>query len=244
MSLAKILIIEDELNVRENIQEMLEMSEFETVTAENGLIGLQLAQSQKPDLIICDVMMPKMDGYAVVTALRQNPATKDIPVIFLTAKATRADMRQGMNLGADDYLTKPFTLEELLAAVTTRLQRQQSTVQQAAKVRQLLAELQASQENQQHSEEFAILATELFQQLAEDLRNPLSNINLAIRMLEQATSQQSRDRYLTILKSECDREIELLNKVTQLQQLLTPENAQILQRFNLLNTRQPKSSEL
>ncbi|MBD2531623.1 response regulator [Nostoc flagelliforme FACHB-838] len=118
-----ILIIEDEPQVRENIQEILQLSDFETLIAVNGKIGLEIAQSKLPDLIICDIMMPELDGYSVLSALRQNEATTNIPLIFVTAKAERSDFRQGMDFGADDYLTKPFTPEELLSAIASRLEK-------------------------------------------------------------------------------------------------------------------------
>jgi anti-anti-sigma factor len=119
-----ILAIEDEAEIRENIQEILELEGFDVLTAENGRIGVQLAQQHHPDLIICDVMMPELDGYDVLVTLRQDPNTLKIPFIFLSAKATKADFRKGMSLGADDYLTKPFTPGELREAISTRLEKQ------------------------------------------------------------------------------------------------------------------------
>jgi two-component system, sensor histidine kinase and response regulator len=119
-----ILAIEDETKIRENIQEILELEGFDVLTAENGRIGVQLAQDHHPDLIICDVMMPELDGYDVLVALRQDPSTVKIPFIFLSAKATKADFRKGMSLGADDYLTKPFTPSELREAIEIRLEKQ------------------------------------------------------------------------------------------------------------------------
>ncbi|MBD2775600.1 hybrid sensor histidine kinase/response regulator [Iningainema tapete] len=118
-----ILIIEDEPQVRENIQEILQLSDFNTLIAPNGQIGLEIAKTKLPDLIICDIMMPELDGFSVLSALRQNEATINIPLIFVTAKAERSDFRQGMDFGADDYLTKPFTPEELLNAITSRLEK-------------------------------------------------------------------------------------------------------------------------
>jgi diguanylate cyclase (GGDEF)-like protein len=122
--MTKILVIEDEQPVRENILDLLDAEGFDAIGAENGRIGVQLALQSVPDLVICDVMMPEVDGYGVLNALRQDPITATIPFIFLTAKAAKADLRQGMNLGADDYLTKPFTIAELLGAIATRLQKQ------------------------------------------------------------------------------------------------------------------------
>ncbi|MFN8361162.1 MAG: response regulator [Candidatus Kapaibacterium sp.] len=122
----KILVIEDEEPVRMNIVELLELEGYDVLQAENGRIGLRLAQTDTPDLIISDANMPELDGYGVLEALRQNPQTAAIPFIFLTARAERADMRQGMRLGADDYLTKPFSLNDLMHAVTTRLERHEA----------------------------------------------------------------------------------------------------------------------
>ena len=119
----KILIIEDEEGVRENILDLLEAEDFETIAAANGRIGVNLAISEVPDLILCDMMMPEIDGYGVLRALRQDPSTATIPFIFLTAKSAKSDFRQGMNMGADDYITKPFTRSELLSAIINRLEK-------------------------------------------------------------------------------------------------------------------------
>ncbi|HEY9808875.1 MAG TPA: EAL domain-containing protein [Halomicronema sp.] len=123
--MAKILVIEDELSIRENILELLDMRNFEVIGAENGSVGLKMAMEQSPDLIICDVTMPEMDGHSVLKALRENPATVNIPFIFLTARADRLDMRTGMELGADDYLIKPCLPAELLKAIKIRLEKQE-----------------------------------------------------------------------------------------------------------------------
>jgi CheY-like chemotaxis protein len=126
----KILVIEDESPVRANILKLLEFEAFDTVAAENGFIGALWAQEHLPDLIICDVMMPAVNGYEVLSALRQNSITATIPFIFLTAMADKADIRHGMELGADDYLTKPFTTAELLAAIATRFAKHEASMQQ------------------------------------------------------------------------------------------------------------------
>ncbi len=119
----KILVVEDNLEVRENLAEILELSGYEVLTAEDGTAGVDLAVSSPPDLIICDVMMPKLDGFGVLNILSKRPETADIPFIFLTAKAEKSDFRRGMNLGADDYITKPFYKDELLAVVEVRLRK-------------------------------------------------------------------------------------------------------------------------
>lgn len=128
----KILLIEDNLEIRENTAEILELAQYEVVTAENGKLGVALAIDALPDLIICDIMMPELDGYGVLHILNKNPDTAKIPFIFLTAKAERSDMRKGMNLGADDYLTKPFDDTELLDAVEIRLKKVEQLSTQSA----------------------------------------------------------------------------------------------------------------
>jgi PAS domain S-box-containing protein len=119
----KILLIEDGELLRANVAEMLSLKDFYVIEAANGHIGLDLAEEHIPDLIICDVMMPELDGYDVLTKLRENPATAMIPFIFTTAKATQADLRKGMELGADDYVTKPFTAKELLNTISMRMEK-------------------------------------------------------------------------------------------------------------------------
>jgi YesN/AraC family two-component response regulator len=120
----KILVIEDQEPTRIFFLKALKAQGFYTISAENGQIGIQRAREQLPDLIVCDIIMPELDGYSVLTALRQDPATAIIPFIFVTSKEDRTDLRKGMELGADDYLTKPCTLEELQRAITTQLEKQ------------------------------------------------------------------------------------------------------------------------
>ena len=119
----KILLIEDNPEVRENTNEILDLAGYNVVTAQNGKVGVELAQKEKPDLIICDIMMPELDGYGVLHLLRKNAETETVPFIFLTAKTERSDFRKGMELGADDYITKPFDDSELLSAVEVRLKK-------------------------------------------------------------------------------------------------------------------------
>jgi two-component system, sensor histidine kinase and response regulator len=122
--MVKILVIEDEQDMREVILDILDAEGFDAFGAENGAVGVRLAQERSPDLIICDVMMPELDGLGVLTYLRKSLKTAVIPFVFLTAKSTKDDFRQGMELGADDYLTKPFTRSALLKAISTRLEKQ------------------------------------------------------------------------------------------------------------------------
>ncbi|GAB1445087.1 MAG: response regulator [Cyclobacteriaceae bacterium] len=118
-----ILIIEDNLEVRENTAEILELAGYKVFTAENGKIGVEVAIDEKPDLIVCDIMMPVLDGYGVLHLLSKNPETTTIPFIFLTAKAEKSDYQKGMEMGADGYISKPFDDTELLNAIETRLKK-------------------------------------------------------------------------------------------------------------------------
>ena len=125
-----ILLIEDNTPLRENLGEILTLEGFHVLAAADGRSALKLAAGQRPDLILCDIMMPGMDGYEVLARLRADPALKAVPFIFLTAKGTPPDIRVGMNLGADDYLPKPVSRKDLLKAVRTRLDRAQQQQQQ------------------------------------------------------------------------------------------------------------------
>ena len=135
----KILLIEDTPEIRHNVLDFLEAEDFEVMAASNGKDGVKLAKENLFDLILCDIMMPELDGYGVLTELRQDPKTVDIPFIFMTAKGERSDLRLGMTLGADDYLTKPFTPAELLDAITARLNR---IAHQNEKLRQVTEQLE------------------------------------------------------------------------------------------------------
>lgn len=117
----KILLIEDDIVVRENTAELLELSNYEVITAANGKIGVIEAKRHLPDIIVCDIMMPELDGYGVLNVLSKQKDTKQIPFIFLSAKTERSDIRKGMDMGADDYLTKPFDESELISAIESRL---------------------------------------------------------------------------------------------------------------------------
>ncbi len=123
----KILLIEDNKDVRENTLEILQLSGYDAVAAENGKSGVELAMQYNPDLILCDIMMPGLDGYGVLHILNQRPETASIPFIFLTAKSEKSDVRIGMNQGADDYITKPFEETDLLKTIQARLKRSENT---------------------------------------------------------------------------------------------------------------------
>ncbi|MEO6611656.1 MAG: response regulator [Chitinophagaceae bacterium] len=118
-----VLVIDDNQDIRENTAEILELAGYKTFTAENGKKGVETALREKPDMIVCDIMMPELDGYGVLHLLRKNADTEHIPFVFLTAKTERSDFRKGMEMGADDYITKPFEDIELLNAIEIRLKK-------------------------------------------------------------------------------------------------------------------------
>ena len=111
----RILIIEDNDEVRENTAEILDLAGYKTFTAENGKRGVEVATREKPDVIVCDIMMPVLDGYGVIHLLNKNPKVQNTPFIFLSAKSERGDVRKGMELGADDYITKPLKIDQLMS---------------------------------------------------------------------------------------------------------------------------------
>ncbi|MFP2997308.1 response regulator [Spongiivirga sp. MCCC 1A20706] len=117
----KVLLIEDDSALRENTAELLELSNYSVETAPNGIAGVEKAKKTLPDIIVCDIMMPELDGYGVLESLASNENTRQIPFIFLSAKTEHKDIRKGMDMGADDYLTKPFLEEELISAIESRL---------------------------------------------------------------------------------------------------------------------------
>ena len=182
--MTKILVIEDEQGVRENLLEILEAENFDTIGAENGHVGITWAWEHRPDLIICDVMMPELDGYEVLKLLRQDPVTETIPFIFLTAKADKADLRQGMELGADDYLTKPFTMAELLGAIASRLKRQASIARQSE---QKLEALRTSITDKPKYTETAVFTNELA---------VLKQVQFTGRLLVKSSTKQEWTFYL------------------------------------------------
>ncbi|MBW4524253.1 MAG: EAL domain-containing protein [Phormidium tanganyikae FI6-MK23] len=131
-----ILVIEDDELIRNNLLEILELEGFRAIEAENGQVGIQKARAYLPDLVLCDICMPELDGYGVLASLRSTSQTSTIPIVFLTAKSEQSDMRHGMNLGADDYLVKPCSVNELIGAISSRLKKQAAFIQRYAQQQQ------------------------------------------------------------------------------------------------------------
>ncbi len=183
----KVLVIEDDPPILDNILDTLEAEGFEVQGATDGLAGLELAQTLSPDLILCDIVMPRLDGYGVLQNLRGDPSTANTPFIFLTCRSERADMRQGMEMGADDYLPKPYTRAELLGAINTRLKKLEA-----------FRNLQREYEQIKTSDQ---LKSDMIRVAAHDLNNPLSVMSLTLQMLVRVYGKELPQDVLNKLAS-------------------------------------------
>jgi two-component system, sensor histidine kinase and response regulator len=204
----RILVIEDENDVRLNILEILSSGGFDSIDAENGFVGIQFAKEKCPDLILCDIKMPDLDGYEVLQSLRQDPSTAMIPFIFLTAKTEKADIRQGMNLGADDYLTKPFRRKELLDTIAARLKRHHAQLEVQKKVEEL--------------QEINTQKDDLVSTITHDLKAPLATIKIALQLIQDMP--ENRKQYIEIARNACDQGDELIQNLLDLYQLESGES--------------------
>ncbi len=244
--MTKILIIEDEKNIRHNITELLKAEGYDVFCTDNGIIGTLWAQEKNPDLIICDIMMPEIDGYEVLKELRNLPGTELTPFIFLTAMADKSDIRHGMELGADDYLTKPFTLEEILGAIESRLARQKITMQQynseqrrAEALQKKVNALEESRQQraealqrkvdilQEYANKQAQLEAQLEENLPQEQQKALLKLNRAISLLKKVPINKIKE-HRKILQEICAEEIELFKKYPDLQNLIPLENNDLL----------------
>lgn len=215
--MVKILVIEDELEIRSNLLELLELEGYNVISADNGMTGLLGAIEHTPDLIICDVMMPELDGHNVLQALRQEPKTVGIPFIFLTALADKGDIRKGMVLGADDYLTKPFTRSEVLTAVESRLQKQAASQSQASLIQQEVQEFHAGLNNDQ-----AVLFTDMRQHL----KDAAVKLDIVTNILKTLPPSEQRERSIALVQNVCAAEIKMLAQVPNFEYLLETTLAQ------------------
>lgn len=228
----KILVIEDDPDLRGTIRKLLTAEHFVAIEAVDGSQGVALAREVCPDLILCDILMPDMDGYAVLEQLHEDTRTQLIPFIFLTGLKERGDQRLGMERGASDFISKPFTNDELLAAIHCQLHKQALLLNRLEHERQQLERIQTDQISLQCTNQTLQQAIANF---VEAMRTPLTNIKLVLELFGQPhVSEFQRDRYLKILQEELDYQVDLLDKISQLQLLLTPENILLLSQFNLL----------
>lgn len=232
----KVLIIEDDVNVIENLQDILEQQDYQTITATDSSLGILLSQKEEPDLILCDVMMPNLDGYGVLQAVRQHQLTETIPLIFVTGKTERAAVQRGIQLGADAYIGKPFTTDELLNTVETCLRRPEQHLGQTSRQNNPKSVNQLAQDYR----EIAEASTSILKMLSEDLRHPFSNIKIALHMARETQSQVERDFFLNILEEECIRGSAFLNDALAMQEFLTPQKFNVLRQLKSLNQSEQK----
>lgn len=235
--MTKILLIEDEMVMREEILEWLKLEGYEAFGAEDGMKGIEAAFHHLPDLIISDIMMPHLDGYGVLLEVHANPATINIPFIFLTAKAAHEDIRKGMDLGADDYVTKPFTRLELLHAIQTRLARK------AAQDKAYQHNLEQLQQAMAQEHEHRILKAKLVSMFSHDFANSLTSIlmtNSLMRSYSDRMDESRRSAHLNRIESSTRRLLQMLDDLLVVAQMETgnltvePEllnMPQFLQRF-------------
>ncbi|MEO0351012.1 MAG: response regulator [Cyanobacteria bacterium P01_A01_bin.15] len=214
--MVKILVIEDEVEIRSNLLELLSLEGHDVVGADNGVTGLLGAIEHAPDLIICDVMMPELDGYDVLQALRQDPKTLAIPFIFLTALANKSDIRRGMVLGADDYLTKPFTRSDVLTAVETRLQKQ--AISQSQTYHDQVTALQ--QEIQQFRAGLNSEQTNLLGDVRHHLKDAVVKLDIVTNILKTLPPGEQRERSIALVQNVCATEIKMLTKIPNFEYLL------------------------
>jgi signal transduction histidine kinase len=188
MKVTKILVIDDEAILRNEMVDWLTFEDYEVVSAENGIAGVNQAIKHLPDLIVCDVTMPYLDGFGVLLEVHSNPSTSHIPFIFVTARAAHDDVRHGMNLGADDYITKPFTRLQLLEAIQSRL------VKYTAREQLYQQELNQLQDALAQEHEQRLLKARMVAMFSHDFRNPLSTIMSSNNLLRDYADRMDAER--------------------------------------------------
>lgn len=216
----KILVVEDTKSVREEIVTILEFENFDVLEAENGMIGFEYARKYLPDLIVCDVLMPELDGFGLLKLLREEPSTSTTPFIFLTAKAAKEDWRGGMDLGADDYLTKPFTPEELINAIRTRLEKHENI-------------------NKQNETKFEALCENIIYALPHEFITPLTAILGFSELLIDTSKEQNVIKIAEGINNSGKRLERLIQNFliySQVEVLLTnPEKVAATQNMSIIN---------
>lgn len=203
-----ILVIDDNTEIRENTAEILELAGYKTFTAENGKKGVDIATREKPSVIVCDIMMPELDGYGVLHMLRKNPDTQTIPFIFLTAKTERSDLRKGMEMGADDYITKPFDDIELLNAIEVRLKKSEILDQKYPASPQGLSEFIKDIKDtglmQQLADQYEVTTVAKKQSLYQEGKRPKFLYYLLKGKIKGIRTHEDGKEYITDLFSEGD----------------------------------------
>jgi two-component system, sensor histidine kinase and response regulator len=214
----KILVIEDEAILRGEVVEWLQLEGYEALSAADGMAGLDAAFANLPDLIVCDITMPLLDGYGVLLEMRSNPKTAATPFIFVTARAAHEDIRRGMILGADDYITKPFTRLELLQAIQSRLDKK------AAQEQQRQREIEDLQKALMQEYEQRMLNTKLVAMFSHDFRNPLAGIlssNSLLRDYADRMDEQRRLAHLNRIEASVRQLMQMLDDMLVVAQMET-----------------------
>lgn len=232
----KILVIEDERTTLNSIVEFLLSEGFDAMGAENGRDGIELAQKHLPALIICDILMPELDGYDVLTYLQQDPETAGIPFIFLTATTDSSSFRLGMEMGADDYLRKPVTSAELRAAIASRLRKQEATLQNYNMSDSPTKEVVDSDLEQLR--DYSNAQSSLFQFLLQGVKPSIARLNKEISEFRTTLTESKQQEHLDNLETEFARLLAVVNQVSELHKILTPENTKILSQFDFFETKQ------
>ncbi|ELS04586.1 response regulator containing a CheY-like receiver domain and an HD-GYP domain [Xenococcus sp. PCC 7305] len=226
----KILVIEDEKTTLNSILEFLLSEGFDAIGGENGRQGIELAQQHIPSLIICDILMPDLDGYDVLTYLQQDPNTAAIPFIFLTATKDSSSFRLGMEMGADDYLQKPVTSAELRAAIASRLRKQEVTINNYVTVE---ADSQDNVEDKMEQlQNFSEAQSSLFKFLLQGIKPSINQLNQELEELKGTPVDEQQEEHLNNLQTEFTRLLAVVNQVSELHKILTPENTTVLSQFS------------
>jgi len=231
---ASILVIDDSQDIRENTAEILDLAGYRALMAENGKKGVEIALREKPSLIVCDIMMPELDGYGVLHLIRKNPETEHIPFIFLTAKTERTDFRKGMEMGADDYITKPFEDIELLNAVEVRLKKaailHQTYDQGLHGLNQFLSDIKDTGMARQLSDKYDLQDYERKQSLYQENKKPKFLFYLVRGKVKCFKTNQDGKEYITTLYNDGDfiGYSALLDDTTYKDSAVVLENSEIL----------------
>ena len=231
-----ILVIEDERTTLNSIVEFLLSEGFNAVGAENGRDGIELAQKHLPALIICDILMPELDGYDVLTYLQQDVETASIPFIFLTATTDSSSFRLGMEMGADDYLRKPVTSAELRAAIASRLRKQETTKQNYLVPETKITD--TSNNNLEQLQDYNDAQDSLFEFLVQGVKPSASRFHQEISEFRDTLTESKQQEHLANLEHEFARLLAVVDRVSELHKILTPENTKVLNQFNFFEKKE------
>lgn len=232
-----ILVIEDERLTRTNLINFLRSEGFTALSAENGRTGIELAQAHLPDLIICDIMMPELDGYDVLSSLQHMPSTSAIPFIFLTA-TEEFSLQQSLAMGADDYLSKPITSEQLRNAIAAQLKNQhlktEPTRPQPSLVTTSIPENMQGRSNAlgelsvSEIQRLMVSKDWLLSEFSQTILTKLANLRYTIEQLQGLTSDPQQNRLIRELQGDFTRLLAFVNEMSALQKSLTPTNVDLL----------------